>query len=192
MTVWATTFKLCSARVFQRRQSQPVRSTSPISTKCSNGGSALIDNPGVMFSDLLLMGDRQIEGSKSATLYSNLWGAGRFKMRKPDPAGLDSPAVWKNNSVCVEENEIVSVIVNTGNVLSADVDDFKAVIYWYDRQHELGAFIDDIDLDLINIATGVSLVSSASVFDEKERVYHAAIGPPSGAPPSVWISRASR
>lgn len=137
--------------------------------------SNLIDNPGILFANLLLMGDRQGESSKLTSGYSNLWGAGRFKMRKWDAAGLDAPTEWKTGYTCVEQGETVTVTVNSGNTLSTAVDDFKAVIFWYDRRHETGGTIDDIDLVLKTTAGGI-LRSSLSFFDNKERVYYSGIG----------------
>jgi hypothetical protein len=95
-------------------------------------------------------------------------------MRKADAAGLDAPAIWKTGSVCVETNETVSVTINGGAPIPAGVNDIKAVIYWYDRRHEVGTDIDDVDLYLRR-TDGTTLRESISNSDNKERVYHGAI-----------------
>lgn len=144
--------------------------------KTVNGGSTTIDEPGSMAVSLLLMGDRQSRvGGKLTFGYDLLWGAGRLKMRKADAGGLDAPAIWKIGSACIEQNETFTVPINGGVALSSAVNDFKAVIYWYDRRHELGTAIDDIDLYLRTTAL-TNLEYSTSSSDEKERVYHGAIG----------------
>jgi hypothetical protein len=144
--------------------------------KTANAGSTTIDQPGSMAVSLLLMGDRQSRvGGKLTFGYDPLWGAGRLKMRKADAGGLDAPAIWKIGSACIEQNETFTVPINTGLALSNTVNDFKAAIYWYDRRHELGTAIDDIDLYLRTTAL-TDLEYSTSTSDEKERVYHGAIG----------------
>jgi hypothetical protein len=137
--------------------------------------SDLIDDPGILFANLLLMGDREGEGGELSSGFDNLWGAGRFKMRKFDSEGMDSPYQWKTGRVCVGQGEAVTIAVNDGSAISSSANDFKAVIYWYDRRHESGTAIDDIDLRLKN-SSGSTLVSSTSMTDNKERVYHSAVG----------------
>ena len=60
--------------------------------------------------------------------------------------------------------------------LPATVNDLKAVIWWYDRGHESGETVDDIDFYLTRISNGAHLRSSEDAWDNKERVYHSAIG----------------
>ena len=144
--------------------------------KTQNSGSTTIDQPGSMAVSLLLMGDRQSRvGGKLTFGFDPLWGAGRLKMRQGDVTGLDAPAIWKIGSTCIEQGETFTVPINGGAALSANVNDFKAVIYWYDRRHELGTAIDDLDLYLRTTSL-TDLESSASSTDEKERVYHGSIG----------------
>ena len=144
--------------------------------KTQNSGSTTIDQPGSMAVSLLLMGDRQSRvGGKLTFGFDPLWGAGRLKMRQGDVTGLDEPAIWKIGSACIEQGETFTVPINGGAALSANVNDFKAVIYWYDRRHELGTAIDDLDLYLRTTSL-TDLESSASSTDEKERVYHGSIG----------------
>lgn len=144
--------------------------------KTANAGSTTIDQPGSMAVSLLLMGDRQSRvGGKLTFGFDPLWGAGRLKMRKADAGGLDAPAIWKIGSACIEQNETFTVPINSGLALSNTVNDFKAAIYWYDRRHELGTAIDDIDLYLRTTAL-TDLEYSTATSDEKERVYHGSIG----------------
>lgn len=139
-------------------------------------GSLYINLPGVMFASLLLQGDRQL-GTSSTMLagYNNLWGAGRLKMRKGDPAGMDSPYLWKVGQVCVEDGEEVVIPINSGTTLPNDVDDLKAVIYWYDPQHAQGIQIDDIDL-LLERTNGFVVRQSVTYDDNKERVHISGAG----------------
>ncbi len=138
--------------------------------------SSFIDNPGVMFAALLLQGDRQQQSSTLMTSeFSPLWGAGRLKMRKGDPAGMDAPYLWRFGSTCVGDGQEKIISVNGGATLPNDVDDIKAVAYWYDPQHEVGITIDDIDLFLEN-TSGTVLRSSNGSYDNKERVFRSGAG----------------
>lgn len=107
--------------------------------------------------------------------FNNLWGAGRFKMRKLDHYGLDAPWGWATGTVCVEDRDTVVIPINYGFPLSSDIETFKAVIYWYDRRHEDGVGIDDIDL-LLKTTSGTTLEASVDAYDNKERVYYDGVG----------------
>lgn len=138
--------------------------------------SNFIDDPGVLFANMLLMGDRQGASGKLITGFDNLYGAGRLKMRLPTAAGLDSPAIWKVGSTCVDDGSTVTIPVNSGIALNPTVNDFKAVAFWYDRNQATTGNTDDVDLELYTVGGVTPLRSSASAFDNKERVYHSAIG----------------
>ncbi|XXT22777.1 S8 family serine peptidase [Sorangium sp. So ce429] len=137
--------------------------------------SALIGEPGMLYTHLLLMGDRQGESGKITHGYDNLWGAGRLKMRRLDAAGMDSPYGWQAARVCIDDGEVYTIPIKSGNVLSGRVDDVKAVVYWYDRRHETGGAIDDVDLRLLT-AAGTPLRESLDDHDNKERVYASGVG----------------
>ena len=137
--------------------------------------SNLIDNPGLLFANLLLMGDREGERGRRSNEFDSLWGAGRFKMRRWDGPGLDAPAGWKSGWTCIGDGEIVNVDVNNGMPLDPSVNDFKAVLFWYDRRHENGERVDDIDLRLRKVGGG-TLVKSIDSYDNKERVYYSKPG----------------
>ena len=135
--------------------------------------SNFIDNPAVLATNLLLMGDRQGESGYKTYGYDRRWGAGRFKMRMFNSLGLDNPAAWKTGSVCVDGGETVEISINGGNPLPYDVDYLKAVIFYYDSRHDLVSSnaLDDIDLRLRK-TNGTLLRSSISSFDNKERVFY--------------------
>lgn len=137
--------------------------------------SDLIDNPGFLAADLLLMGDRTTDTATRATAgFDNLYGAGRLRARRFDAAGMDAPWGFANGSVCIDDGEVYTIDINKGAALSTDVDSFQAVLWWYDSRHESDGTLDDIDLRL-KTAAGTSLRSSVSL-DNKERVYHDGVG----------------
>lgn len=135
-----------------------------------NSGSTTMRNPAYMYTALLIQGDRQGTPAKLNTGFSSLWGAGRLKMRKGSLSGMDAPSLWKVGRTCVADGQEKVISVNSGTTLSSDVDDLKAVIYWYDPQHEVGIPIDDIDLYLENTNNNVVRTSNG-LYDNKERVY---------------------
>jgi hypothetical protein len=139
----------------------------------SNYGTGNI-HPGSVTANMLLMGDRQKEkGGKRTSGFSNLWGAGRLKMRMWDNSGMDAPWEWGSYSTCVDDSQTVYHQLDD-SILSSDVDVFKAVTWWYDERHENGKSIDDIDLTLQEQKSSgwTSVAGSADSYDEKERVFY--------------------
>ncbi|MDY0062017.1 MAG: S8 family serine peptidase [Myxococcota bacterium] len=137
--------------------------------------SSSIDNPGQLFVNLLLLGDRQGQGGKLSTRFDHLWGAGRFLMRKYDAPGMDAPWEYNNGWTCIDDSEEYTIPFAGGSALSSDINYCKAVIYWYDRRHEEGiTYIDDIDLKLYG--DGSLLASSSDANDNKERVFSTLVG----------------
>ena len=137
--------------------------------------SDFIDDPGILYTNLLLMGDRQNrDGEKNVDEFDRLWGAGRFQMRKFDTAGMDAPWGWTTGWTCVDDGEEVRIQVNKGNALSASVDVFKAAVYWYDPNHESGESLDDINVWLRKLPFG-TLESGLGV-DNKKLVYSDQVG----------------
>nr|VFK61137.1 MAG: Subtilase family [Candidatus Kentron sp. TUN]VFK70091.1 MAG: Subtilase family [Candidatus Kentron sp. TUN] len=132
---------------------------------------SLIDDPGVLFSNLLLMGDRQRDGSSSkmTSRFDNRYGAGALRARKLDTFGLDAPYGWSTGYTCIDDGEVHTITINNGNAISSDVEAFKAVIWWYDARHGDDGTLDDIDLFLKEGST--TLLSSTS-YDNKERVFY--------------------
>jgi hypothetical protein len=138
--------------------------------------SNFIDSPGVLFANMLLMGDRKSATGKLLTGFDNLYGAGRLMMRMPTVAGMDAPALWKNSWVCVGHGQRVKVKINSGVALPATVNVLKAAIFWYDRRHGTGQQIDDVDLELFQIGSATPLAKSDSSYDNKERVFYTSPG----------------
>lgn len=136
--------------------------------------SNLIDSPGMLYVNMLMMGDRQGASGKLTSQFDNLYGAGRMMMRMFTNSGIDAPGAWASNFVCVGQDEVVTIPINSGNIID-EADIFKAAVYWYDRRHAKGVAIDDIDLDLTYVSNGNSLVHSASSYDNKERVFYQGI-----------------
>ena len=109
--------------------------------------SDLIDSPGVLFTNMLLMGDRQGQsGSYLTSKFDEPWGAGRLQMRKFDSSGLDRPDGWDTGYTCIDDEETAVFSINRGSAISSSVDVFKGVIYWYDPRHEDGRSVSDIDM----------------------------------------------
>jgi hypothetical protein len=95
-----------------------------------------IDDPGILYANMLLMGDRTAEsGSRLLEGYDNLWGAGKLRLREFDNAGLDAPWGWGDGSVCVSDGAYTFVTISS-STLSSDVDVMRVVAWWYDRRHD--------------------------------------------------------
>jgi hypothetical protein len=137
--------------------------------------SDFIDDPGVLYANMLLMGDRQATDGKITYGFDNRWGAGRLMARRTDAAGLDSPYTWGTNDICIDNGEEYTLALNSGNAFSSDVDVVKAVIWWYDDRHENGTTPDNVDLrlDTFNSSTNAweNKRVSKSKKDNKERVF---------------------
>lgn len=140
-----------------------------------------IDDPGILFATLLLMGDRAVDGGgKSLSTHDRGYGAGRLKVRRLDDVGLDRPWGHLFTSFCIGRTQVVSIPINNNQPLPAGVDIFKAVLWWYDRRHEHPALLDiaNLDLQLVELNPDLSekpvpLRESKSVSDNKERVFFA-------------------
>jgi hypothetical protein len=137
-----------------------------------------IRDPGHLHAHMLLMGDR---GHRSGTTestrtsgFSNRYGAGRMRMRMINDAGRDAPGYFTSGEVCVEQGEVITIRPNGTSAFNTATDVAKVVLWFYDRRHEDGGLIDDIDVRMRGHTTGGSLVwtaSSISSFDEKEMAY---------------------
>lgn len=136
----------------------------------STYGTILDGNPGGLHVNLLLLGDRFSDTGKLFAGYDNLYGAGRLKARRADNSGMDAPWAWYTGAVCVGHQESVDVVINGGAPLPSAVDVFKGAIWWYDRRHENGTAIDDIDLYLKR-PNGAIVASSTGLDEERERVF---------------------
>ena len=139
-------------------------------------GSA-IDDPGLLYVNLLLMGDRQMEGglppglSRQNIGFNGLWGAGKLRLRLFDSDGLDGPMTWSSGSVCVDDGTDVYIDIGNGSI-SDDVDIINTVVSWYDRRHDDGTHHDNVDLEVQRDVGGGSFttVLASTTSDDKERV----------------------
>lgn len=140
-----------------------------------------IDDPGNLYANLLLMGDREAATGKLGSIYDNRWGAGRLRMRMTNEEGLDypeSPAgypIYLLNEACVDHQSTYIYQVNGGNTLNNDLDALKMVAYWYDPGFTAGSPVDDIDIYVREIGGNV-LQHSISSTDNKERVFIPDVG----------------
>jgi hypothetical protein len=111
-----------------------------------------IDDPGLLYTNLLLMGDGLTEatfdppfpwgnGNGLQETYSydgfdGLLGAGRMRLRAFDNAGLDNPWGYRTGSGCLGQLASHTLSINGGAPLPAGVDYIKATTWWYDRDHD--------------------------------------------------------
>jgi len=145
--------------------------------------SSAINDPSILFANLLLMGDRTREGgTKLLTTFDRGYGAGVLKLRRQDDIGLDRPFGLVSTAFCVGRSQAISFVLNDGQPIPSGADAIKAVIYWYDRRHEHPALLDiaNFDLSLIELNPDLSeklpaLQESKSTRDNKERVLFSGI-----------------
>jgi len=127
-------------------------------------------------------GNREEEGTPNNqpnSDFDSLYGAGRFKMRRLDAWGIDSPGWFASWTSCVGDGQTVYYNINGGAALSADTDVIKAVLFWYDYRHENGTAIDNLNLSLqecIGPPGGLCMwqtisIRTVSPTEEKERVF---------------------
>lgn len=133
-----------------------------------------VDDPGALFAWLLNMGDRDTSGVHIVEKFDDRWGAGRFRLRMLNAAGMDSPWGMYNIETCIDEGEYYTFDLNEGNALPNDVDSVRLVAYWYDRDFHDGGDVDDVDLQLFG--DGTVLRGSYDGGDNKERVFTRGIG----------------
>ena len=151
--------------------------------------SDYIDNPGSLYTWMLLMGDRANRyGWKNVAKYDHRTGAGQLKMRSLSAAGLDAPAIIYNYEVCVGDGQTVKLDI--GGYLSSDFESITATAWWYDSNFHSSACasntacVDDIDLRLYDESGPTLLRSSADGYDNKERVYYKDMG---GRDLELWL-----
>lgn len=140
-------------------------------------GGHFIDDPGVLYSNMLLMGDRQGSSqSRLSSKFDHRWGSGRLRMRKFDADGLDAPSTYANAWTCVSDQEVYSFPVNGGAALNGDVDAFKATAYWFDYRHDgtdgsgNAGRVADVDMEVVN-SGGLTLRGDYDAADNKARVF---------------------
>lgn len=83
---------------------------------------------------------------------------------------MDGPFYVYSGWTCVDDGEVVTLTINEGQPLSADIEDMKVSLWWYDRRLEDGTPIDDIDL-AVRTTAGAYVRGSTDPTDNKERVH---------------------
>jgi hypothetical protein len=141
----------------------------------------LVEDPGVLYTNLLLMGDRDEQDGTPETSngFDNLWGAGLMHLRMFESSGLDGPARWVATSRCVDNNEDETLgITSDGSNMLDDVEAFKAVIWWYDTKHDQNNPQDDISFRLQFLSSGGTWLTNRSDTsdDNKKRVLRSNLG----------------
>ncbi|MDP2309213.1 MAG: S8 family serine peptidase [Pseudomonadota bacterium] len=132
-----------------------------------------VNDPGILYANMLLMGDRTTQTGTDATLsYDNLWGAGKLRLRAFDGTGLDGPAGWDTGYVCVDSGTTVSVPIGSG-VLSSDVDTMRVVSWWYDGRHDSGIDSDEVGMRLVytNSLGSATIVAIDNTSDNRQRIH---------------------
>lgn len=96
-----------------------------------------IDDPGILYANMLLMGDRTQEGTSTRMTegYDGLWGAGKLRLRMFDLQGMDKPWAWGDGTACVDDGAYTFVTI-ASSPLDSDVDVLRVVAWWYDRRHD--------------------------------------------------------
>ncbi len=132
--------------------------------------SSLIDSPGILYANLLLMGDRRAEGgSYLATGYDGLWGAGHLHLRKWKDDAMDAPWAWETGYVCVDNGSTVTIPMADYPVPQG-VDIVKAVAWWYDHRHDSGTPHDLVRLTIQKDNGSTTQRIQDAVGDNKQRV----------------------
>ncbi len=112
---------------------------------------SLIEDPGILFVNALLMGDRMSRFNpiynRTTRLdagYDQYHGAGRMKTRMYNGAGMDGPAAFVTGRVCVAENQRIYIPITWAfnQVVPGKSDILKVATYWYDPDHKNGSYRD--------------------------------------------------
>ncbi len=132
-----------------------------------------IDDPGYLFVNLLLMGDRLSQnGSYLTSGYDNWTGSGRLKFRMWNNRGMDSRWKFKDSYFCLDDGE--SRIVRVTSDSPNNTDMIKAVSFIFDPDHEYyGHFDHDLQpkVELKLYADGDLIEKDTAGSDNKRRVY---------------------
>ena len=147
--------------------------------------SEFINDPGVLFTWMLNMGDRWAAAPTFglASGFFSRSGAGKIRMRMINGRGMDFPWYWYSGWTCIDEGDVRLLEFRNSSPLQSSTDRLRVSIWWYDRRIENGTRIDDIDL--VVLYGGNQLKVSASPYDNKERVWLRDVG---GDPLKVYIT----
>lgn len=131
--------------------------------------NSMINEPGLLYANLLLMGDRASgatttvpQTSPTNIGYNNLWGAGQLRLRKYNAEGLDNPARYGSGKVCVGFTQMVDIDLTPSGPMDDDVDIIKAVAWWYDHRHDDLGGPDNDNLSMTLLRDGLPVVLDAS------------------------------
>ncbi|MBN2801425.1 MAG: S8 family serine peptidase [Deltaproteobacteria bacterium] len=139
-----------------------------------------IDAPGLLYANMLLMGDRSTyDQGLLTTGYSNLWGAGKLRLRRFDGVGMEAPAGYGTGSLCVAHGQSRYVDITDGiHDLHPAVDMIKAVAWWYDHRHDGATLMHDSDRVSLTLLRSGPLpgtwfgLRTSGTTDNKQRVYY--------------------
>lgn len=101
--------------------------------------TTFLDDAGNMHATMLLMGDRSDNNgtSKRATGFSTRFGGGRLKARYFGNAGMDSPWLFRNGVVDIDDGELYQRWIGPlGQALplNSDTDRIVMVIWWFEPE----------------------------------------------------------
>jgi hypothetical protein len=143
--------------------------------------STYINSPGVLYANMLLMGDRQTQFGKGSTNPDHHWGMGRLRMRMTGNGQLDVPWYFNTGETCVSHGEVWDLTIGGGGAVDDDVEAFKFAAYWYDHRHdgsngEGAGLVADVDVSLRDAGAHQTIISDVDGSDNKARLFRADIG----------------
>lgn len=138
--------------------------------------SALMNEPGILYANMLLMGDRADVNATSLppatpliTGYDNLWGAGQLRLRRFDALGLDNPARYVTGKTCVAQGVATTIPMTPNASMPQNVGILKATAWWYDHRHDDALSVDN-DRVRLEVLQGAGVVVTDNGTDNKARV----------------------
>lgn len=138
--------------------------------------SALMNEPGILYANMLLMGDRADKNAASlppavplVTGYDNLWGAGELRLRKFDGEGFDNPARYTTGKTCVAHGAATSIPMTPNSPMPQNVGILKATAWWYDHRHDDALSVDN-DRVRLEVLKGAASIVTDNGTDNKARV----------------------
>ncbi len=136
-----------------------------------------VENPGVLYTSLLLMGDRRGQSGYMTEGFDDHWGAGAIEARTWSHGGATPDytvdGTWLSSSLCITDGVNHRVYLRGGTAVPEGVDHITAVAWWMDRRHEDGRTVNDIDIEVQRRdgSLWVTEGESDSPTDNKERIH---------------------
>lgn len=136
-----------------------------------------VEDPGVLYTSLLLMGDRRDQTGYMTEGFDDHWGAGAIEARTWSHGGATPDytvdGTWLSSSLCIEDGVGHRVYLRGGTAVPEGVDHITAVAWWMDRRHEDGHTVNDIDIEVQRRdgSLWVTEGESDSPTDNKERIH---------------------